>query len=119
MPKDNPVTYEHWYNAQLQMKERIDDIKNQINDVQSEQSTHIKSAIKENVNGKIDKMTTMLEAYMKESKEWRDSVSPSIEVMKSMQAFSKGTQFFLKLVIMIGGAVGVLYGAIRWIRSGN
>jgi hypothetical protein len=49
--------------------------------------------------------------------EWKKSVTPSIEIMKNIENFSKGTIWLLKAVIVVGGAFGVVYAFIKYLKN--
>jgi phage-related protein len=84
----------------------------QFNDIQET----IKATIKETVNGKIDRMNTKLDEYIKDDNEWKQGVTPSIETMKKTQNFAEGLLFILKFVGILGGAVGVIWAAIKYLK---
>ena len=84
----------------------------------------VREAVKETVNGKIDRMDRKIDEYIikdneykASTDEWRKSVTPSIEIMKSMESFSKGTMFVFKFIIAMGTVTGVIYGLTQWLRK--
>jgi hypothetical protein len=84
----------------------------------------VRETIKETVNGKIDRMDKKIDEYIikdneykASTDEWRKSVTPSIEIMKSMESFSKGTMFVFKFIIAMGAVTGVIYGLTQWLRK--
>lgn len=129
--KDSPVTYENWYLAQKSMKESISDIKKQITEIQAEQPEHIKKAVKEIVNGKIDRLQTGQDErkeefadyiredmeWKKNDMEWKKSVTPSIEIMKKIEGFSDTSTFLMKSIVLIGAVATAIYGLITWLKK--
>jgi len=44
-------------------------------------------------------------------------ITPSVENMKMLSNTSTGITFILKSIIIIGSAVGVVYGLLKWIKN--
>ncbi len=57
-----------------------------------------------------------IEDYIKQDIEWKKSVTPSIEVMRSMQSWSSTTAYLLKTIILLGSAIGAVYGLWVFIK---
>lgn len=68
-------------------------------------------------NKKLDEHLIKFENYVKIDTEWKDEVKPSIEIMKNIENFGKGTMWLLKAVIALGGAFGVLYAIIKYLKN--
>lgn len=81
----------------------------------AEMNKVIQDTIQETVNGKIDKINTKLDTYMREDNEWKDSVTPSIEIMKKMQGFASVGGYVLKTIILIGAVATAIYTFIKFI----
>lgn len=78
---------------------------------------NIRETIKLTVNGKIDNMRNELSIYIKEDTEWKDSVSPSIDIMKDIQGFSTSTIYLFKFIAIVGAAMTALYAGYLFIRK--
>lgn len=48
---------------------------------------------------------------------WQEKANPALEIMHSMRGFASTGGWILKGVLLIGGAVGVLYGGIVFIKN--
>ncbi len=68
-------------------------------------------------NRKSDDHRIAFEDYVKEDKEWKENVTPSIEMMKKMSNWSDGTIFLLKFLGAVGTAVGILWAFIKYIKN--
>ena len=55
--------------------------------------------------------------YVKEDKEWKESVTPSIEIMKKTINFSDGAIWFMKLVGLLAVVIGAVYGFIKYLKG--
>jgi len=55
-------------------------------------------------------------ADKEEAKQWRKDVTPSIEVMKSLQSWTSTTAWLLKTIILLGSAIGAVYGLWIFIK---
>ena len=97
----------------------------------------ITAQIKSVVNGKIDRLQAMVEksdikldAYIKEDIQWKkediewkkvmdgwktDAI-PYIENVRVLCNFSSVGSTLLKTIIVIGGAVGVIWGFIKYLK---
>lgn len=80
-------------------------------------STNIESTIRLTVNGKIDKINDKIDNYIKADTEWKERVTPSIDLMEKIGGFSDGTLFTLKLIGLIGAATAVIYGLIDYLKK--
>lgn len=67
------------------------------------------------VNGKVDKMNSKIDQYIKDDTDWKVSVSPSIEIMRSMQGFASTGTGILKTIIMIGSAGTAIWAFIKFV----
>jgi hypothetical protein len=67
--------------------------------------------------GKIEEQNREFREYVTADMEWKKSVTPSIEIMKNIESFSKGTMWLLKAVIVLGGAFGVVYAFIKYLKN--
>lgn len=76
----------------------------------------IQETIERKVNGKIDKLQSAFEEHIKDDKEWKDSVMPSIEIMKKMQGFSDVGIFIFKWILLLGGVGSIVWGGITWFK---
>ncbi len=77
----------------------------------------IEATIERVVNGKINRLSDKVDQYIKEDNEWKLNVGPSIEVMKKMQGFATTGGWILKSVMMIGGAVSVVWALIKFLSK--
>jgi len=68
-------------------------------------------------NRKSDDHRIAFEDYVKEDKEWKENVTPSIEMMKKMSNWSDGTIFLLKFIGAIGTAVALVWAFIKYIKN--
>jgi len=91
--------------------------------------------IEKNVNGKIRTLTEEVRRHFIDDKQWKEDyteadnawkakadawmadATPSIKIMKKAENFSETGIFLLKTVIIIGGALGAIYGLILWLRG--
>lgn len=85
--------------------------------------TTISNQIKTTVNGKIDRMNEKLDHYIinddkwkADVNKWQDDVKPYIENMRQFCDFGAVGSTILKSIIVIGGAVGVIYGFIKYLK---
>ena len=76
----------------------------------------VSNQIKVTVNGKIDAINTKLDTYIKEDNKWKDEVKPYIENMRQMSDFTMVGSAILKFIIAIGGAVTVIWAAIKYLK---
>jgi fructose-1,6-bisphosphatase/inositol monophosphatase family enzyme len=83
----------------------------------------ITAQIKSVVNGKIDRLQAMVEksdikldTYIREDNEWKADVKPYIENVRVLCNFSTVGSTLLKTIIVIGGAVGVIWGFIKYLK---
>ena len=76
----------------------------------------IKSTIKETVNGKIDRLKSQLDEYIKNDNEWKANAMPSIETMKKTQNFLSVFIDILKFIGIFGTAFAIIYAAIVYIK---
>lgn len=76
----------------------------------------ITNQIKITVNGKIDTINTKLDTYIKEDNEWKAEVKPYIENMRQISNFSTVGSAILKTIIAIGGAITVIWAAIKYLK---
>lgn len=65
----------------------------------------------------LNEVKSLIEEYIKGDIEWKKSVTPSIEVMKSMQSFTSISAWLLKTIILIGTAIGAVYGLWMFIKK--
>jgi len=71
------------------------------------------------VNGKIRRLDEKLDAYIVISKEWRDSVDPSIEIIQKMQSFWSVSGWVFKTTILIGSASAAIWALFKFIIKDN
>lgn len=76
----------------------------------------VSNQIKLTVNGKIDSINTKLDNYIKEDNEWKADVKPYIENMRQISNFSTVGSALLKTIIAIGGAITVIWAAIKYLK---
>ncbi len=91
-------------------------ITNRLNEFTLQLSEHlsqtVQGAVKNTVNGKIDRMTTQLDAYIKEDMKWKkDEVQPVINWFDDYTRGKRMIMASVKWVSYIGGAVVALGGA--------
>lgn len=71
----------------------------------------------EELKAMLVEQKTAFETYVKEDREWKESVTPSIEVMKKTINFSEGAIWFMKLVGLFAVAIGAVYGFIKYLKG--
>lgn len=83
----------------------------------------ISTQIKLTVNGKIDKLQLSVEKtqnnldnYIKQDNSWKEEVKPYIENMRMVSNFTSVGSALLKFIMILGGAGGVLYGLIKYLK---
>jgi len=69
----------------------------------------------ETVNGKIDKLNMKMDKYIDADNEWKDGVTPSIELMRQMQGFASIGGTILKAMVLIGAAVSAVFAFFKFI----
>ena len=77
----------------------------------------LKSGIEVNVNGKIRSLSEKIDTYIKQDEEWKEGVTPSIEMMKHISNFSDTTIWILKTFLLVASACGAFYAFFRFIRN--
>lgn len=110
----------------------VDDILHRIEpQIKNAIKEELPPAIKENVNGKIDKLNEMVEKqqedfrehkvivyeHFKEEKEWRGDVTPILENSKKQQNFFSFGGTILKAIILIGACGTAVVGALHFIKE--
>ena len=78
---------------------------------------NIKETIQTTVNGKIDKLNTKLDIYIKEDDEWKSSVTPSIETMKELQGFASIGKATLKVLVLVGSITTAIIVVYKFIMG--
>lgn len=81
------------------------------------QDKTLKEGIETHVNGKIRSLTTKFDEYVKDDTQWKADVTPYIENMKKISGFTSIGATILKAIMLIGGAVGVIYALLVFIKS--
>jgi len=71
----------------------------------------------DNLIAKIEQQNKDFKEYVASDMEWKKSVTPSIDIMKNIESFSRGTIWLLKAIIVIGGAFGVVYAFIKYLKN--
>lgn len=66
-------------------------------------------AVRITVNGKIDRLDTKLEAYIKEDNAWKESAQPTIDMGNNARGFGI---IFMKIVGVLA-AIGAVYLMMR------
>ncbi len=117
------VTYEDWYNQQLQNKDRFDHLHKQLQSIQDNQPKIMEELLQKYVNGKIDtvkveqrEMAANLKEYIKddmehkrwrdeEEKKWKDRFEPYIEGLVNV---SKGSKIIVYIIVTIASFFGAL-----------
>ena len=75
--------------------------------------TKIEESINKNVNGKIKGLSERFDDYVITDNQWKDSVSPSIDIMKKIQNSSSVIRYVVQTVILLGVLVGTIIGLIK------
>lgn len=75
----------------------------------------IKETIASTVNGKIDRLKFQLDTYIEQDNVWKDSITPSIEIMKKLQGFTSVGGFVLKSILLIGGVSTAIWTFFKFI----
>lgn len=70
----------------------------------------IEESINRNVNGKIKVLTQRFDDYVISDNEWKDGVTPSIEIMKKIQGSSSVIRYVVQTIILFGVLVGTFIG---------
>ena len=68
------------------------------NDIQA----HIADTVRLTVNGKIDKINTKLDTFMKEDLEWKARAQPILDLGANVRGFNKGLVYLLGILGMVG-----------------
>lgn len=79
--------------------------------------TEVSDTINTTVNGKINDLRKVVNEYIEDDKKWKEEVTPSIQRMKEFQGFTTVGATLLKTIMLIGGAVGVIYGLFVFIKE--
>lgn len=75
----------------------------------------IKETIQTTVNGKVDGLRRELQEYIERDNDWKENVTPSIEIMKKMQGFASVGGFVLKGMILIGASATAVWSFIKFV----
>lgn len=73
----------------------------------------IEESINRNVNGKIKVLTQRFDDYVVSDNEWKDGVTPSIDIMKKVKASSSVIRWVVQTVILLGILIGTITGLIK------
>lgn len=82
----------------------------------------IEKAIKENVNGKIDRLTNKIDGYILTDNDWKATAQPAIDAFKQGSTILNFAVGFVKVVAWLGGgviAIGSAYLAFIKYIHGN
>lgn len=74
-----------------------------------EMKSHIQTSIKSEVNGKIDRLTTSLQTYIKEDTAWKIEAQPAIDVFKNLTGAGK-------IIVILAIGVSAIVGAISAVK---
>lgn len=66
----------------------------------------IENTINKVVNGKIDKLSAKLDAYIIEDTKWKETATPSLDVVKSGSTFFKVVKIILGWIVLVGSSIG-------------
>ena len=83
---------------------------------------------RQNLTQMIHDMRSEFQAYVREHMEWKErtskadlewknNVTPSIEIMKKTVNFTEGAIVFMKFIGLLAVAIGAIYGLIKWLKS--
>lgn len=70
----------------------------------------VREAVKEMVNGKIDKLSADFKQYVKEDMAWKDTAQPAIDAFTNL----KGTG---KIIMALCAFIGTVVGAIIALKT--
>lgn len=108
--KESAVTYQDWYGAQLQTKERFENLHKQIQAIQDKQPEILEALLQKYVNGKIDKIGLKLDTYIKEDNEWKYRANPTVDLGNNVRGFGK------VMVYLLGIGAGI-FGVLKAIAE--
>lgn len=75
----------------------------------------IEESINKNVNGKINALHTKIDTYITGDLAWKESVTPSIEVMKNLMSFGSVSGYIGRTILLIGGIVSAIYASVKFV----
>jgi len=81
-----------------------------------EEMEKIKKEIKEEI---LKELQPLLSDLGKNMLEIKLTLAPMSEIFNSVKGFNGVATWILKALIAFGAALGVLYGAIRWLKTGS
>lgn len=70
----------------------------------------VENAVRATVNGKIDRMNTKLDTYIKEDNEWKEQAQPTIEMGNNVRGFGKVTVYLL-------GVAAALFAVLKYFNK--
>lgn len=73
----------------------------------------IGESVQFHINGKINGLTTKLDAYIKDDNEWKSKAEPVIKMGENAQGASKILLYLAGVILAIGGAYKILEGFFK------
>ena len=73
----------------------------------------IEKAVEKHVNGKIRALDYKIDEYIKHDLEWKEEITPQIQLVKDTQGFGKVSLYFLGFVSAIGGVILLVYNLLK------
>lgn len=92
---------------------------NQFITIRQDIKDQVAESIEKNVNGKIRNMDKKIDDYIKADEEWKTSVTPPINIMRNAVVFTNTLLWIFKVIGLVGGASGAVYGIIKLVQYLN
>lgn len=70
----------------------------------------------ESIRDEQRKVAEDLKDYVKDDQEWKDSVTPSIDIMKKLQNTSSVLNWVVKTIILMGSLIGAVILIYKWLK---
>lgn len=70
----------------------------------------------ESIRDEQRKVAEDLKDYVKDDQEWKDSVTPSIDIMKKLQNTSSVLNWVVKTIILMGSLIGAVVLIYKWLK---
>lgn len=77
----------------------------------------MKGHIETTIDNKLVPLNKKLDDYIVSDTEWKKEVTPQIQAVKTVQNFSTASGVIAKAILLIGGVIGMIYGAILWLKN--
>jgi hypothetical protein len=70
----------------------------------------------EHLAKRIEELTETLNKYIKEDGEWKERAEPVVKFYENMAFTNKALIYVLQVIAYVGGAIGIAYAAIRYLK---